>query len=193
MDIIIEPKKLKGTVKAIPSKSAAHRLLICAALADRPTTLYIDKTSDDITATAQCLKALGAGISINGDAYHITPIEDPAASPTLDCGESGSTLRFLLPVAAALGNGSHFIGRGRLPQRPLSDLTAAMKEHGISMDNESLPMTLNGTLRGGTYRIKANVSSQYITGLLLALPLTKEDSVIELTTETESASYIDIT
>ena len=193
MDIIIEPKKLKGTVKAIPSKSAAHRLLICAALADRPTTLYIDKTSDDITATAQCLKALGAGISINGDAYHITPIEDPAASPTLDCGESGSTLRFLLPVAAALGNGSHFIGRGRLPQRPLSDLTAAMKEHGISMDSESLPMTLNGTLRGGTYRIKANVSSQYITGLLLALPLAEEDSVIELTTETESASYIDIT
>lgn len=193
MDIRIEPQKLNGTINAIPSKSAAHRLLICAALADRPTTIYIDRTSDDITATAECMKAIGAEITIDGNAYRITPIETPAAAPTLDCGESGSTLRFLLPVAAALGNDSHFIGRGRLPKRPLSDLTAAMKEHGITMDSESLPMTLKGTLRGGTYRIKGNISSQYITGLLLALPLAEEDSTIELTTELESASYIDIT
>lgn len=193
MDIVITPSKLKGSIKAIPSKSVAHRFLICAALADAPTTLYIPKTSDDITATAKCMEALGAKIAIRGEAYHITPIEKAPLSPTLDCGESGSTLRFLLPVAAALGNGTSFIGRGRLPERPLSDLVDAMKEHGVTFDKESLPLTLGGKLRGGTYRIKGNVSSQYITGLLMALPLCEENSVIEITTELESASYIDIT
>lgn len=193
MDISITPSPLKGNIEAIPSKSVAHRMLICAAFADAPTTLLIPQTSDDINATANCLKALGASIEICGAEYKVTPITTPADSPTLDCGESGSTLRFFLPVAAALGNNSHFIGHGRLPQRPLSDLLDAMKEQGVTASAESLPLTLRGKLCGGHYRIAGNVSSQYITGLLLALPLSDEDSTIEITTALESASYIDIT
>lgn len=193
MDTVLTPAPLKGEIAAIPSKSVAHRMLICAAFADEPTTLNIPQTSDDINATADCMKALGASIEISGAEYKVTPIATPAASPTLDCGESGSTLRFLLPVAAVLGNNSRFIGHGRLPQRPLSDLLNAMKDRGTTASAETLPLTLKGKLRGGHYRIAGNVSSQYITGLLLALPLTDEDSTIEITTELESASYIDIT
>ena len=193
MNIVIEPSPLKGEIAAIPSKSVAHRMLICAALADGPTTLRIPKTSDDIDATADCLRALGAAITVNNEDYIVEPIAQIENIPLLDCGESGSTLRFLLPVAAAAADRCRFDGHGRLPDRPLSDLTDAMKEHGVSFDGEKLPFTIGGRLRGGIYRLPGNVSSQYITGLLLALPLCEEDSVIELTTALESASYIDIT
>ena len=193
MNIVIEPSPLKGEIAAIPSKSVAHRMLICAALADGPTTLRIPKTSDDIDATADCLRALGAAITVNNEDYIVEPIAQIENIPLLDCGESGSTLRFLLPVAAAAADRCRFDGHGRLPERPLSDLTDAMKEHGVSFDGEKLPFTIGGRLRGGIFRLPGNVSSQYITGLLLALPLCEEDSVIELTTALESASYIDIT
>ena len=193
MNIVIEPSPLKGEIAAIPSKSVAHRMLICAALADGPTTLRIPKTSDDIDATADCLRALGAAITVNNEDYIVEPIAQIENIPQLDCGESGSTLRFLLPVAAAAADRCRFDGHGRLPERPLSDLTDAMKEHGVSFDGEKLPFTIGGRLRGGIFRLPGNVSSQYITGLLLALPLCEEDSVIELTTALESASYIDIT
>ena len=193
MNIVIEPSPLKGEITAIPSKSVAHRMLICAALADGPTTLRIPKTSDDIDATADCLRALGAAITVNNEDYIVEPIAQIENIPLLDCGESGSTLRFLLPVAAAAADRCRFDGHGRLPERPLSDLTDAMKEHGVSFDGEKLPFTIGGRLRGGIFRLPGNVSSQYITGLLLALPLCEEDSVIELTTALESASYIDIT
>ena len=193
MNIVIEPSPLKGEIAAIPSKSVAHRMLICAALADGPTTLRIPKTSDDIDATADCLRALGAAITVNNEDYIVEPIAQIENIPLLDCGESGSTLRFLLPVAAAAADRCRFDGHGRLPERPLSDLTDAMKEHGVSFNGEKLPFAIGGRLRGGIYRLPGNVSSQYITGLLLALPLCEEDSVIELTTALESASYIDIT
>lgn len=193
MNIAIQPTTLYGDIEAISSKSVAHRMLICAAFADAPTTLNIKQASDDIEATVHCLKALGADITRNKDAYTITPITTAKASPTLDCGESGSTLRFLLPIAAVLGNNAHIIGHGRLPNRPLSELTKVMKEHNVTFYEEQLPLTLGGKLHGGEFRIAGNISSQYITGLLLALPLLKEDSVIEITTELESASYIDIT
>ena len=193
MNIVMDPSPLRGEIAAIPSKSVAHRMLICAALADGPTTLRIPKTSDDIDATADCLRALGAAITVNNEDYIVEPIAQIENIPQLDCGESGSTLRFLLPVAAAAADRCRFDGHGRLPERPLSDLTDAMKEHGVSFDGEKLPFTIGGRLRGGIYRLPGNVSSQYITGLLLALPLCEEDSVIELTTALESASYIDIT
>lgn len=193
MNIAIQPTTLHGDIEAVSSKSVAHRMLICAAFADAPTTLNIKQASDDIKATVHCLKALGADITRNEDTYTITPITTAKASPTLDCGESGSTLRFLLPIAAALGNNAHIIGHGRLPNRPLSELTKVMKEHNVTFCGEQLPLTLSGRLHGGEFRIAGNISSQYITGLLLALPLLKEDSTIEITTELESASYIDIT
>lgn len=193
MNISITPSSLQGEVAAIPSKSVAHRMLICAALADQPTTLYIPQTSDDINATADCLRALGAEITVQGADYIIHPVSNIETTPLLDCGESGSTLRFLLPVAAAAANRCRFDGHGRLPERPLADLMNAMKEHGVTFDKEKLPFTIAGGLKGGLYRLPGNISSQYITGLLLALPLCKENSVIELTTALESASYIDIT
>ena len=193
MNIVMDPSPLRGEIAAIPSKSVAHRMLICAALADGPTTLHIPQTSDDINATADCLRALGSAITVNNEDYIVEPIAQIENTPLLDCGESGSPLRFLLPVAAAAADRCRFDGHGRLPERPLSDLTDAMKEHGVSFDGEKLPFTIGGRLRGGIFRLPGNVSSQYITGLLLALPLCEEDSVIELTTALESASYIDIT
>lgn len=193
MNIAIAPSPLRGEIKAIPSKSVAHRLLICAALADQQTTLHLPQTSDDINATVETLKSLGAAITVQGENYIIDPIVEGETTPHLDCGESGSTLRFLLPVAAAVRNRCHFDGHGRLPERPLSHLIEAMKDHGVTFKGEKLPLTIEGRLLGGDYRLPGNISSQYITGLLLALPRCEEDSVITLTTALESASYIDIT
>ena len=162
---------------AIPSKSELHRLLIACALSDAPTRIECSRPmrSQDIDATADCLTALGAGISF-GDTYiDVRPIERIPDSPLLNCRESGSTLRFMLPVAAALGANATFIGTGRLPERPLGDLTAVMKAHGVSFSAEKLPFTLGGRLSAGFYEISGGVSSQYITGLLFALSLIDED------------------
>lgn len=193
MNVRITPAPLSGTIAAIPSKSDAHRLLICAALSDGPTELALSQSSQDIDATVGCLAALGAKIEPTGDALRISPILKPAESPVLDCGESGSTLRFLIPVAAAVCEKAAFTGRGRLPQRPLSQLAAAMESHGVAFSAEKLPLTISGRLRSGEYALPGNVSSQYVTGLLLALPLLEGDSRITLTTGLESAAYVDIT
>ena len=123
----------------------------------------------------------------------VASVSSAAASPTLDCGESGSTLRFLLPVAAALGREARFVGHGRLPERPHDVLLDAMAEHGATADARRLPLQLHGRLRGGTFALPGNVSSQYITGLLMALPLCAGDSVIRLTTCLESAPYVNLT
>lgn len=193
MDVKITPKPLNGTIPAIPAKSDAHRLLICAALADTPTELILSGSSEDIDATVNCLKALGAGIKHTQSGLLVHPIEKPFEYPVLDCGESGSTLRFLLPVAAALCDFVKFTGRGRLPKRPLVQLMDALKAHGVSFDGEKLPLTTKGRLKSGVFTLPGNVSSQFVTGLLLALPLLAGDSSILLTTALESASYVDIT
>lgn len=193
MNVTVHPSRLSGTLSAIPSKSDAHRLLICAAFSDRPTKLRCAATSEDIEATCRCLTALGARIIFSGGCIEVTPAERIPPRPHLDCGESGSTLRFLLPVAAAVCDGACFEGRGRLPQRPLGDLMGAMKAHGTEFSAPTLPFTLSGRLRPGHYSLPGNVSSQYVTGLMLGLSLPEGDSRIELTTELESAGYIDIT
>lgn len=171
-----------GTIAAPPSKSAAHRMLIAAALAgaDEDAVTIPGTPSEDITATRNCLKALLA----KGDN------DTPAL---LDCGESGSTLRFLVPVAAALGRKATFVGHGRLPGRPMCALTDTMSQHGAIFSAHSLPFTLEGALEAGEYRLSGNISSQYLTGLLFALPLLKAPSRILLTTPLESAGYIDLT
>ncbi len=196
MDIRITPAALAGKVAAVPSKSAAHRALIAAALADKPCTVRLGGSSnEDIDATIHCLRALGAGFEITGDDIRVTPLwrRLPEAA-TLDCGESGSTLRFLLPVAAALGVRATFTGRGRLPARPLSPLWEEMAAHGCRFEGiGGMPFTLTGRLTAGVYTLPGNVSSQYITGLLLALPLLESPSEIRLTTPLESAGYIDLT
>ena len=191
MNIKVLPRFSGGNIEAISSKSHAHRALICAALADGTSLLRLNSSSEDIRATCRCLEALGCHITHNGSELIIEPGPCPA-SPVLDCGESGSTLRFLLPVAAALGCGAAFTGRGRLPQRPLEPLLSELKKHGVIFDRDTLPFTLSGRLEGGSFALPGNISSQYITGLMLALPLAGGGSV-HLTTPLESKGYVDLT
>lgn len=193
MDTTLSPAPLTGRVAAIPSKSDAHRVLICAALSDRPVRFPLAASSADIDATAACLRALGAKIEMENGTCRVTPIGTPTSSPVLDCGESGSTLRFLLPVAAALGCDATFVGHGRLPARPLSDLLDTLAAHGVTATAPALPLTVHGRLQGGEFTLPGDVSSQYVTGLLLAAPLLAEPARIRLTTPLQSAGYVDMT
>lgn len=193
MKVTITPATLRGSVPAIPSKSDAHRKLIGAALADRTTSLSLPRSSADMDATMECLRALGAKIDRTDDAVMITPINSVPENSVLDCGESGSTFRFLLPVAAALSETVTFQGHGRLPQRPIGELMEVMQERGVTFSAKQLPFTIKGRLQLGDYCIPGNISSQYITGLLLALPLLDGDSTITLSTPLTSAAYVEIT
>lgn len=192
MDIKILPSALSGTAEAPASKSVAHRMLICAALSQDKSTIKINKTSEDIEATARCLNALGVTIEKDGELWTVTPPDTFPAEAVLDCGESGSTLRFLLPVVSALGINATLTGLGRLPERPIKPLLEEMKTHGVNAD-DGFPIKVSGRLTGGKYTIAGNISSQYITGLLLALPLCEEESEIEVIPPVESKPYIDIT
>ncbi len=191
MRAVVKPKKLKGSIHAIPSKSDAHRCLICAALSDGPTELALESTSADIDATARCLTAMGAQVAWQEHAYCVRPVQGNADA-LLDCGESGSTLRFLLPVAAAVCRTARFVGHGRLPDRPISDLMAAMEAHGARFDAPKLPFAVTGGLTGGSFTLPGNVSSQYVSGILLALPLVGGGK-IQLTSPLESAGYVNMT
>ncbi len=194
MDITISPRKLTGNLSAIPSKSQAHRLLICAAFADAPTTLICPETNRDMDATADCLRALGASIERTETGYTVRPIEILPKTALLPCGESGSTLRFLLPVVGALGVDGTFQLEGRLPQRPLSPLWEVMEEQGCTLTRPTADtIRCCGQLRPGNYVIDGGVSSQFITGLLLALSLLEEKSALEITGKIESAPYIRMT
>lgn len=187
--------KLRGTVAAIPAKAEAHRALIAAALADGVTQIsHINEhSSADIAATIQVLRGLGAQIESSDSAVLVTPGQNFSGS-RIDCGESGSTLRFILPVIAAMTTTPVAVsGQGRLPERPLAELLAALRDNGAHIDGEKLPLTLYGGLHSGVFTLPGNVSSQYITGLLLALPLLAGNSVIKLTTTLESAEYVEIT
>lgn len=193
MNITCYPATLSGTVAAIPSKSDVHRKLICAALSQNGGILPLHAPyCDDIAATVRCLTALGASFSETEAGMQITPVtRQPEA--LLDCGESGSTLRFLLPVAMCVCDHIHVTGAGRLPARPISTLTDAMSAHGIQFHQTTLPLTAEGTLTGGTYEIAGNISSQFLSGLLMALPLCDSDSEIRLTTPLQSSAYVDMT
>ena len=185
---------VSGNVQVPPSKSVAHRMLICAALADTPCTIVCQSVNRDMEATAACLNALGAEITYADGKFSVQPIKQVNKGATLDCGESGSTLRFLLPVAAALGADATFIGQGRLPERPLSPLYEEMTAHGVKMtENGHMPLKCEGNLPAGLYTIDGGVSSQFISGLLMALPLTGIQSKIVITGKQESASYIGLT
>ena len=200
MNAILQPAELSGTIKIIASKSAAHRLLIAAALSDRPTDILCEELSQDIEATAGALNALGASISYEKDSgkFHVIPIkrngsasEDDLELCTLDVGESGSTLRFLLPVVCALGRKAKIVMHGRLPERPLSPLWEELERHSCMLTRlpDGSVMT-SGKLKGGEFTIAANISSQFISGLLFAIPLLKEASRIRLTGAVESKGYI---
>lgn len=184
-----------GEIPAIPSKSAAHRLLICAAFADAPCEIVCPVTSEDIDATARVLTALGAAITRTENGFSVTPVKEVCRGAILDCGESGSTLRFMLPVAAVIGANAHFVRHGRLARRPLSPLYEEMKRHGaiLPADPATEPLPVGGRMTAGEYTIAANVSSQFISGLLLAMPLTGGACAVNLTDTIESEDYIRIT
>ena len=169
-------------------------MLICAALSDAPCTIVCQSVNRDMEATVNCLNALGADITYTDGKFNVQPISQVNKGATLDCGESGSTLRFLLPVAAALGADATFIGQGRLPERPLSPLYEEMTAHGVKMsENGHMPLKCEGKLPAGLYTIDGGISSQFISGLLMALPLTGIQSKIVITGKQESASYIGLT
>ena len=193
MIAVCYPGALAGTVRAIPSKSDAHRKLICAALSENGGTLPIcTPFCDDIAATIRCLNALGAGFSETTEGLQVTPIaRQPHAD--LDCGESGSTLRFLLPVAMTVCSDISVTGVGRLPERPIGTLVQAMSVHGVQFSKDSLPLDAAGTLTGGKFKIEGNISSQFLSGLLMALANCETQSEIQLTTPLQSAAYVDMT
>lgn len=194
MNLTIMPGKLHGKVRAIPSKSQAHRMLICAAFADGPTFLNCPETNRDIDATAQCLSALGAQITRSPEGFGVTPIQEVPKSAVFPCQDSGSTLRFLLPVAGALGCDATFLLTGRLPQRPLSPLWEEMERMGchLSRPTENT-VRCQGRLQAGIYKIDGGVSSQFITGLLLALALVPGESQLTVLGQLESAPYVNMT
>ena len=194
MDITITPRPLKGDITVIPSKSQAHRLLICAAFADGPTDLVCPDTNRDIEATVDCLNALGASITRTDSGYNIFPMAKAPASATLNCCESGSTLRFMLPIVGALGVDATFQMAGRLPQRPLSPLWEEMERMGCTLTRPTADtLRCTGKLRPGKYTIDGGVSSQYITGLLFAQSLIDGESSLEVTGKIESLPYIRLT
>ena len=195
MNIMIKPSKLRGSVKIPASKSCAHRTLICAALADGKSVISGISDSDDIRATIGAMTALGANFNRIGDgSYEVNGIRKSPKSAVVDCLESGSTLRFIIPIAAAFGVDTEFRGKGRLPERPIDIYIRELGKHGIKFEyNNTMPFTLSEKLSSGIFEVEGNISSQFITGLLFALPLLENDSIIRLTSKLESRPYVDIT
>lgn len=194
----VSPSVIQGRIVPPPSKSAAHRALLCAALAGEGEVRGV-LDSQDMQATVGALPALGAIPSWSGETVRLSPVIGGASSggPVMvDCGESGSTLRFLIPLFAAKGIPAVFTGRGRLPERPLGVYSDCLPSHGVALQAEpgkSLPLRVSGRLRAGRFSLPGDVSSQFITGLLLALPLCEGESRIALTTPLQSAGYVDMT
>ena len=194
MNITLRSLKPCGLIAAIPSKSHVHRLLIAAALSDHETVIKCERTNDDIDATVRCLNSLGAHIAFGEGMFSVQPIRTPIDEAVLDVGESGSTLRFLVPVVSALGVTAHFLMKGRLPARPLSPLRESMEAHGVRFsDAGSNPLTVSGKMRGGNFTFDGGISSQFTTGLLLAMSRLDEPASITLTGKIESRPYIDLT
>ena len=179
MNVTIQPSALAGAVPAVPSKSMAHRLLILSALCDDATELDCPATSQDIEATRRCMAALKEG--------------DVNATCVLDCGESGSTLRFLLPVVGALNSRVRFLRRGRLAARPLAPLDEQLRAHGMRIEEDGDDLVVEGQLHGGSFSLPGNVSSQYVSGLLLAAPLLQNPVEVFVSTPIESRPYISLT
>ena len=185
----------EGTVFAPPSKSMAHRLLICAGLSDVITTVNNVAFSQDILATLDCLKAIGADINIDGDVVRVKGVTPDKFNDNIvaNCRESGSTLRFFVPILLLCSKKSTLIGSEYLFHRPLDVYKEICDIQGIEFDLSDSKLSINGKLSSGEYCIKGDVSSQFISGLLFALPLLKNDSIIHIAPPVESRSYINMT
>ncbi len=195
MQVQIHSGRFGGTVSVPPSKSAAHRMLIAAALADGTSVIRNFSPSEDLNATIQALRALGAGLEqkenemiVHGTGGCILP-----PGRVVDCGESGSTLRFLIPLFSLCGSEVCFAGRGRLMQRPLDVYERIFAQQGLCFQKDACRLHVNGALRAGEYSVEGNVSSQFISGLLFALPLLEQDSVLRIRPPFESAAYVHMT
>lgn len=191
---IVAPSRLCGSVTVPPSKSVAHRAILCAALARGISRITHVADSEDMRATIGALEALGVQVQREGDTILIDSSGKWEDEAEFDCLESGSTLRFLIPILVALGISAKLTGQGRLPYRPLNTYLECLPSHGAILNTRGgLPLEIGGGLIPGEYELPGNISSQFITGLLLALPLLPGDSRIRLTTPLESAGYIDLT
>ncbi|MGN0612408.1 MAG: 3-phosphoshikimate 1-carboxyvinyltransferase [Porcipelethomonas sp.] len=194
MDIKIKPSKLRGTVEIPSSKSMTHRLLICAALSEGSSLISGVSFSKDIYATIDALKAAGADITVTGSSVRVKGIDRSAETAVIDCCESGSTLRFMIPVTCALGIEAEYHGQGRLPQRPITPYIRELGKKNITFEyNNTMPFTAKGQLSSGIFELEGDISSQFITGLMFALPLLDGDSEIVLTSPLESKPYADMT
>lgn len=197
MTVTLDPKNvLSGKVEIISSKSDIHRCIICAALSDKPTEITFCGLSKDIITTIECVKMLGAKAEFFDGKLVVTPLDKTKIMQgiTLDCVESGSTARFLLPVVSALCKNITVVGSGRLPERPMLPLCDCLKTKGAVFSSSKLPITISENVKcGGVFEIAGNISSQYISGLLLMLPLFEESGEIHITTTLESSGYVDMT
>ncbi|EQI69259.1 3-phosphoshikimate 1-carboxyvinyltransferase [Clostridioides difficile] len=202
----IYPSKLSGDVKIPPSKSMAHRAVICSSLSNGKSRISNIDFSDDIIATIRAMTSLGAIIEKKEDILEISGIfskegilnrENQLNQPklTIDCNESGSTLRFLVPISLAFDGVKRFIGRGNLGKRPLDTYYEIFDRQNIkySYKENQLDLIISGKLKPDEFRVKGNISSQFITGLLFILPTLESDSKIIITTELESKGYLDLT
>ena len=205
MNKTIRPGQVGGCIRVPSSKSVVHRQLICAAFGDRPTDIAFEGISRDIQATADCLRALGADIRLETHQIRVNPIpqlpREQARSREnlqkeevlLPCGESGSTLRFLLPLVGALGINAVFHMEGRLPERPMEAYESLLEKQGMAFCRESKLLHVSGKLRPGTFKLPGDISSQYFSGLLLSLPMLEEESLLLAESEPESGPYIALT
>lgn len=194
MKLTVKSDNICGTARMPSSKSAAHRAIIAAAIAKGTSRISGVTLCDDVKATLNGVCALGANVRFDSDDILITGIENAPQSAEIDCVESGSTVRFLIPLAATYGVNATFVGHGRLPERPLDDIIDALTPHGIScvqLTDRSLPLSISGISDGSEYRIAGNISSQYLTGLLLSSCV--HGGEIKLSTDLESAPYVDMT
>ena len=200
MNLQARPSELKGDVTIPPSKSAAHRAIIAAALADGKSVVHNVDLSNDVHATIGACRNLGGTIDIHKtDTFYTLTVAGGLCLPDdaqIDCAESGSTLRFFIPIACALDGTKTFVGGGRLPHRPIDAYYTIFDNDKIAYSKppgRNLPLSIHGTLKGGRYAIDGGVSSQYITGMLFALPLLKSDSTLTVTGKYESKGYVDMT
>lgn len=198
----IEPRSLTGTLRVPSSKSMGHRALVCAALAQGSSQVEGVSVSRDILATCDCLRQLGAVITSREEtggrtAFTVEGTRPHQVGTEMDCGESGSTLRFLIPLAALTGDAFTFQGSGKLGSRPLEPYEVIFRQQGLvfrkGSARDNFPLTVQGALRPGHFTLPGDVSSQFISGLLFALPLLEGESTLEITGKLESQSYIALT
>ena len=192
MNIRIKPQLAQGTVQVPPSKSVAHRLLICAGMCEGESVISGISDCEDVQATLDCLRRMGAECRQEGDRVTLCGVDFRSAhtNEILNCRESGSTLRFLIPLLLLTGQPATFEGYGRLMERPMKIYEALCRERGLLFEKSGTRLTVGGGLPAGRYVLAGNVSSQFVSGLLFALPLAEGDSIIELIPPVESRSYI---